>query len=334
MSTDANEPAAASGALEMRACPFCSTGMDTEATLCTSCGRFSRPFAAAPPLRPKAPILERANVAIAEWESAPQIQSGLKRLDSLINLTVPRSVRLGAGAVLLLMCAAMALLWLRYGGWTQAQAAFGLLVTSIALFMGTRVLRPDAAPVVQPIQKTGNDVSIHLLGYDINVALLQSVAIAGMVVWAIRSEIDEAWYAALAAIALTPLLWSSSWRRLSLAFGTVALLYVAYLWIVYDYLYLVLTNNNAVLWSARWAGVWLPVSPYVWTLLLVATIPQVQWLNVGGIGPGRLRGDFSVRLFGTDVPVGITSSLVLVSIWLAAEAVFYVPRWLPTALFG
>jgi hypothetical protein len=65
---------------------------------------------------------------------------------------------------------------------------------------------------------------------------------------------------------------------------------------------------------------------------VIAIIPQVQMLAWRGIGPARFHGDFEITIFGANVPVAVTTSVVMVAAWDAGHSVFYAPGWVPEAI--
>jgi len=318
------------GAGTARACPFCSASIPQEVSLCAACGRFSRPIIAAKPVEPKQPIIERANTAIAKWEADPQIQQRLKWIQTPINFSVPRWLRLGLGAILLLLSGAMSSLWLRYGGWGPARDAFALLATGASLLLGSRVLRANGRRVVEPTERPPNDASIRVLGYDLNIGLAQGLALAGMILFGLRSEVDTAWNCALAVVLLTPFLWRTRYQRFAILAGGAGFLYAAYIWSVGDLAYRI----NATIDARETAGLFSPVAPFLWVILLVALVPHLQLPRIDKVGVGGFRGDTSFTLFGSDVPIVAGSSLILVSAALAVEPFLFVPWWIRTAILG
>lgn len=316
---------------DTRTCPFCQASIASVSILCPQCDRFSKPIVPAElNTRPKEALIPRANAAIARWESDPQIERRLGLVFAPLNLSIPGSVRLGVAAVLLLLGAAMSLLWLRYGGWEQAQGVFALLVTGGSLLFANRLLRPNREPVVGPYETPTNSFSIRLFGYDFNPALAQATALAAMVYFILQYDIDMAWNCALLTLAFAPLLWRTRHITFTITAGVLALLYIAYVWAVYDFYYLTVSNDKAlhVSWTLT------PIAAYLWTLIAIALVPQLQLLSVRKVGLGCFKGDTSTWILGCKVPIAITSSVILVSAVLAVEALLYSPWWVPTALFG
>jgi hypothetical protein len=278
-------------------------------------------------------FLSRANSSISAWEEAhPAVRETVSKL-AQPGVRFPVWTVTAAAAVCLLEGVAMAALWWRYGGWTQAAAALALWITGGALVVGRRLIR--GMPAVAPTERAANDVSLHVLGYDVNMAFIQSASALIMVICALQSFVDEAWYAGLIAFALTPLLLGTSARHRSMAVGLLALVYLAYQWVnVQSYVYQVETTDRMISWSGVWVDIWPPVAPYFWAVMLVGAVPQLQLPSVGGAGFGRFAGDFAASGFKGQIPVALASSLILVSAWRAAWAVAYSPVWLPHALFG
>jgi hypothetical protein len=316
-----------------RPCPFCSSEMRAEIALCPSCGRFSRPIRSTAAQAENRGVLEWLNAAIARWEGA---HPGLRNVGSQLTfpaVQIPRIVVITVAAACLLLGLAMAVLWLRYGGWPQSSTALALWIVASALFVGRPLIR--STPVIAPAEKPANDVSLHALGYDVNLAFIQCASVLVMVICAVQGFLDQAWHAGLVALALTPLLLRTTAIVRSIAFGTSALFWLVYQWVsVQSYGYDAEITQRVIFWGSFWADRWPPVAPYVWLLLAVAAVPQLQLPNLGGAGFGRFAGDFATRAFEGKMPVSLMSSLILVSAWRAGWALVYSPVWLPHALYG
>jgi hypothetical protein len=250
-----------------------------------------------------------------------------------LDFTVPVTATLTSGVVSLVLAGGATALWLRVGGILVFSGLVAFLITGAAFLLRKRAVGSSA--VVRPTNDAQNDTSVHLLGYDINVAVLQCVALAGMFAWAIQSEIDKAWYAAAVAVLLTPLLFRTSRWPLSLAICAGGLGYLAYYWLVYtNFADRFMATSDALSLYVTLYEVRFLLLPYFVVLLAIALFPQFQLLNIGGVGPGRFKGDVSLHLLGGDVPIAFGTSLILVSLWRAIDMALYAPSWLPLALFG
>lgn len=304
-----------------RSCPFCSATMLEAVSLCGACGRFSRPIVAAKPMQPAVPIIARINTAIARGEAQPEVQRALRRIDRPLNVSIPRTLRWIAAVILLALGVMRGLLqWLYNGSWLTSEV-IGLIVIGAVLLLGPQLLRPGAKPAVEPSDGPQNDVSIHVLGYDVNLALLQTLAFGALVVFAFRYDIDTAQRSAIVACLMVPLLWSSKLQKFALGVGLLSLWYLVYIWTSYDYLALFEASIN----SRSMPYVPSEIVYFIWTVMTIAVIPQLQIPRIGKVGIGRMKGDFSVKLFGGRVPVAFTSALILTNIISALLSVWYAP---------
>lgn len=108
------------------------------------------------------------------------------------------------------------------------------------------------------------------------------------------------------------------------------MLYLVYSWLNHDLSYSIQANA----YSRTWSGFVVPVEPIVTILMLLAIIPQLQLLALNSIGIGRMKGDLAAQLFGSTVPIALTSTIVLLSGWVALEALVYAPSWAISAPFS
>jgi hypothetical protein len=226
------------------------------------------------------------------------------------------------------MAIAMAMLWWRYGGWPQSVASFSFVVIAVACLLGRRILRDGVA--LHPSDQAHSDIALHAFGYDTNIALVQTVSVAVMAFCAFVGFYDPSRYSALLAVLAMPLLLRTSWQSKALLMGAAGFLYVAY---SSTYLYHIESNFRKIS-NLDWFSFWPPLAPYIWVILALAVFPQLQNLALGGVGLGRLRGDTRISLFGTEVPLGFGSSLLLVSVCRAVLAVSSSTTWVPIALYG
>jgi hypothetical protein len=224
----------------------------------------------------------------------------------------------------------MAVLWFRYGGWPQSVTSFSFVVIAAVCLLGHRSLRDEVA--VETRESACSDTAIHALGYDSNIALIQCVATAIMSVCVYEGFFELSRYSALVSVLVAPLLFRTSWQRIGLGLGAVSLAY--FLYASNSFLYVIESNFRSMSVGSFWYDVWPPIAPYIWLVLLIGALPQLLCLSVGGVGLGRFRGDSSIRILGTDVPLAFASSLIIVSAGRAAHAVWSSPTWIPIAVHG
>ncbi|HEX8580651.1 MAG TPA: hypothetical protein VF655_13790 [Allosphingosinicella sp.] len=144
-----------------------------------------------------------------------------------------------------------------------------------------------------------------------------------MLIYAVRSEIHAAWYAALITVALTPLLYKTNARLSTLVMGGLAALYLLYLVAVWDIGYEIEADGAAM----AMPQFVVPFARFLWVMAFTAVFPQVQLVRLGAAGIGRFRGDFQVRLFGSFVPVALASSVLLVCSVHAVTQVWAALQW-------
>lgn len=313
-----------------RVCPFCSSLTFAAEGPCPSCGRFSAPEPQTTPrVSNHTPIIRKINDQLANRRYPP----GKVERQSSRPMERPWYLnvrwRWAIAGVLLALGFLMGLIWLGPAGGTAAATdTLALTVAAIATLLGSRLLRSTREPAVPPTSEEPYDHSIRLLGYDINILLVQALGTCWMLLCIWQYKYGTASYLAFGNLALAALLLGTSkrWTAMLLALGSI--MFLAH------WFSLGPAQTREVRLLAILSGSPLPidVGPVVSTIALVAAFPQLQLLSIGAVGPGWLRGDFGVRVFGTETPVALTTSVLLVSAWYASWAVVYAPRWVPYAL--
>lgn len=310
----------------IRECPFCSRTMNENATLCTACGRFSvgqTPPSAEP--EESLPLIDRLNSAVAQWDHTKRDEP----VRFTIRAAFPRPLRIGLAAALLACSTVFVAIWLKLdAGFIIARAAMAFIVVGVVLLLGSRTLKEAEPPVT--VDRPSGSPWLLLLGYANNLAVAQLCAMGAMIVFAVRREIDAAWWAAVIAVLLVVPLYRSKASRASIAMAAVGLVYLLYALIADD----IGRTIAARAYARGLPELIVPVADILWTALAIALVPQLQLLRIVSIGIGRFRGDTNIRLFGSTVPIALVSATLLVCAWWVITALPHVPASIRIALDG
>lgn len=311
-------------------CPFCGTLMGTETVLCSQCGRFNNAHGEAKAVVRKTPLIERANIVIANWESLHADR--LKRLKARLQIArpMPRLPRMLIGGALLALSIPILPEWMRQGGFASARDILSLWMVGLVLLTWPFLYHEKREEKTVTITESSSDSSLRFLGYENNLAVIQTVAVAIAIVSGLRGEIDQAWYACIVGAVLTPILRSSKVRAISVALGVIAALYFLYLFAVSDIGYRIQADQYA----RSIPQFVIPIAPIVWIMIVIAAIPQLQIPRLNRFGIGRLRGDVTVGVFGTRVTVAFASAVLICCAWRVTWLLWYAPGWLPASLQG
>lgn len=273
--------------------------------------------------------IDALNAKVAAWEAShPELRARLHGLHGWPD-SLPRSVRVGLGSVLLALTVPLTVVWMGpYGGWAAGRGALASAVIGSALLLGARTFRKDQNEFQKRMEATPGSPAVWVLGFPINIAALQLFALLVMIVSAWRSEIDRAWYAGLLTAAMGLVLHRTQARWASVGMAALGVIYLLYDFASRNLAYEI--SSNA---AARAAPAFLiPFELIWWTVMLIALFPQLQLLRVGRLGVGRFRGDFQTHLFGVPVTLALGSSVLILCAWLAADALFNAPSWIAAAI--
>lgn len=304
---------------QTRSCPFCAASMPVAAISCSGCGKFSASSATT-----EAGLIDRLNAAV--------VARGLAAKPRWRGFEVERPHRycLSAAAIIAVLGGPLLLFGLVHNPgvpllWKAVTMALVLAVLLGRVKLGRHSVAESAS------RHTDNAPVITLLGYDLNIALIQLLALATMIISALRGLADAANYACLITLVLMPLLYKSAARIPAVSAAIIALLYGMYHLLVWDAEHQMLANQTsrsepwfmAQLWSV--AGV----------LAILTAFPQMQLLGVNGDYLGRLEGDCHVNFYGSSVVFAPMSAILLVAVWEVLTTLAYAPNVLPQVIgFG
>lgn len=306
-----------------RTCPFCTKTMPLDAVLCQSCGKFSNPRVLA---GPSVTIIDRCNQAVASWE-----ENHRHTIDRLIDKTrrpvnFAPAPRIAAASVLFVVGSVFIAVWLgEFGGFVTGRAAIACIVIGMALIIGPRLLN-DAKD--QKALRVANAPWIVAFGFASNLAVAQLLALLTMIVFAYRGEIDPAWWTGIVVVGLSALLFKSRARIATSVMGSIGLLFSVCLWAMSDIGFVIAADQR----SRAIPDLIVPIGSLAWAIMVLAVVPQLQLFRIGSFGIGRFKGDFVTRLFGSDVPVSVTTAILLVSLEGVVNAILYLPDWTAIAI--
>lgn len=320
-----------------RRCPFCDASIPSGWVFCQHCDRFSNPTnEKIVRSSSKASIVERINRALGTWETSnPRIVKTLQRSRNS-PVIVPLGFRLAIGVAFLTLAAAMCVAWLSpFGDPYSGRGALAAAMMGTAFCLGPRLLRKTNA--VLPANGSPSLNSIRFLGFDISLPLAQVTAFVAMGIWGSWLQLPNAMLAAFVTIAIgvplhnTPAKPGAAIMTIVAAIGIIVFVFTDswdlfyyktsahnYEYLQPDYVVLIKSGARGILWS----------------LAIMAMLPQLQLISLNGVSVGRLKGDFGVRLFGTEVLVALTSAVLLVCAWLVGGAVWNASRWIVPFLYG
>lgn len=302
---------------KVRTCPFCAESIQATLTLCQKCHRFSRPAGTVE--RSKRSLIDVANASIAQLEA----KFGLPRSITTRFPGISSVQAKFAGVLFLALSLPSFVTHIRYGGSHSFRSMLAFIALGLAVLAGARLLRRDGHPKREGVQPVGG-TSIVFLGYRTNVLVMQVVASIVMTLSAGRAEIERAWWAAVVIVGLAVALRRTQHRWISLSLGAVAVVYLAYLSVVWDFGY----EFDSFWHAVTRPSFAIPVGPVLWIIAALAILPQVQDAQLRGFGIGRMRGDFTVPLFGSEVPIAIVSAFLLWAAWTIATAHAVLVLWL------
>lgn len=306
-----------------RTCPFCGVQIDAPANLCSKCGRFSSPEKTSRPSQRT--VLQRIKLMLNDHQNT-QVQIAAKIEERLSSMEVwLRRFPSWLPLTTALTFFGLAALIVAVGSWYDLRGAMGLIVLGCAILLRRRLVKPVAKQ--QPIGEEP-DITLRWLGFDTNLILMQMLTLGATLVYAYRWETGTASIFAVCCISLAFLLIKTSYRMLTIFFGIVAAGYFACLW-----LFPFAFRSNDIGDFLDWYGSYFynPLIPWgtlAIVLSCVALMPQLQLIRVGNFEVGNLRGDFTLRILGSTVPIFISSSVIFVSIIYIIERLFVILRFL------
>lgn len=291
--------------------------------MCRTCGKFSKPHVVA---EKSPPLLDRCNSAISKWES--QHRDAIDRVIAKTRrpLTIPFLLRVSLGVGLLLLSAVFLIVWTgTHGGFISGRAALTCVVIGTALLLGSRLL---AEPKDQSASPVAHAPWLVVFGFASNLAVAQLLGLLTMIAFAYRGDIDPAWWTAIVVVGLGAILLGSRLRLTALVMGLIALLFLAGLWAVNDFGFEIAARQR----SRAMPESFIPIGALTWTIMAIAVFPQLQLLRKGGVGIGRFKGDFVIPLFGSAVPVSITTAILLVALYGVVSELPFLPGWIAAAI--
>ncbi|WP_394652429.1 hypothetical protein [uncultured Sphingomonas sp.] len=293
--------------------------MPSEAMLCAECGKFSKPQT----LNLQAPtLLDRCNFAIAEWEAkhSEVVTNALAAIQRLP--AVPPWLRIGVGVILLVLSLPMFVVWFRpYGGFAAGRTAIAYVVVGLACLLGRRILREPSGLQTQP---AAHAPWVLFMGYASNVAVAQAIALLVIVGAALSGNVAQAWWAAIVAVALAGVLRRSTAQPASMIMGAIGLSVLLALWFVNDIGFTIAADAYA----REFPKFIIPIAAPAWVIIGFAILPQLQMIKFGSVGIGSFKGDFSLKIFGSKVPVYLSTALVLLSTYSVISSIPYIPRYI------
>lgn len=274
----------------------------------------------------KPPVIDRLNAQMGAWEQkyAAAVAGVTSSLPA--NLRLHPTLRLALGCMALLVSIPAYIVWFGpHGGFAAGRAALALTIVGIALLLGASLLK-QPKPLIET--RLPGEPFVIFANRASNLATAQLIAVLATIAWAVRAEIDEAWWSAIVVVGFTPVLLRSKAHIASIVMGTAGGFYLVYAFAVSDIGYTIASNAYA----RTLPEYIVPIGLIAWTMIVIALFPQLQILQLGNVGIGRFKGDTQIRLFGSTTPVAITSAVLLVSTYAAIVQLIYLPRWIGVAL--
>lgn len=306
-----------------RCCPFCGAAMNTDATLCATCGRFSVDKQAAAPVDHSAvgaaTLLDRANAAIARWEARSPLAQRIRVGISLPMLRLSPGGRKVLGAGLIAWGIALLVVWIGADRFEAARFGVAAIVTGVVVLRAQRA-SPD---VGEPITETGPPPSgaVRLFGADTNLVVVQIVAASYMVERAYWLQVDQARWAAGAVVVLAALLYTARVYAVPLTLAAAAAAYAIDVTAQLDSFSFRRATHYPV------PELVVPLWPVFYSVAVLAMFPQLTRVRWGGLRLGALRGDTEVRCFGSRVPIAFASAALLAAGAATIVSFLYLPFW-------
>lgn len=300
-----------------RLCPFCSTPMDAVANMCSACGRFSTVTTSK---ADKLPLLHQVRAAlVARGTGQAKIEQLFSNLDVWLS-----GVPSGATTTTAIISLTLGIWVVTTFGWHGQRGGLALIVLGIAILLRRKLVKsiPRSTPALEE-----SDTAIRWLGFDTNLAVLQLLTLGTAAVYAYRWENTQASAWALCTVTLAFVLRRTNGKVAAFACGLIAATYLLILWIVSTFAaglaYRIQVSrgiDNLYESIVPWGSLALALG-------FLAVFPQIQHLRVGKFRIGSLKGDFDIVLFGSLIPVSVSSSTLLVVAIYSANETISLTRW-------
>lgn len=305
-----------------RSCPFCGRSMNSDATLCASCGRFGVDEAAsavAVTPTPSSIPLDRINAAVEGWEARSDLARRIKRGINLPAMMMSHRGRQVLGAALVGWGLALLTIWLGNDRFEAAGYGVAAIITGIAVLRSERPVGHKPASIVEPAPPSRGVV--RLLGADTNLVVMQIASSAYMIERAYWLQVDQARWAAAAVVALAALLYTARVYLVPLSLAAVAIVYAIEVTAQMDsFAFRVQTNHD-------YPSLIVPLWPVLYGVAAVAMFPQLRLVRWSRWHVGEVHGDTEVRCFGSRVPLAFGSAALFAAAAATIVGLFWLPFW-------